>query len=100
MGGTCTLRHRKCPGGFGVVRIFLSYAREDRSRVEVLATDLRQMDYEPFFDEQLAGGQAWWEQLLGRIEACDLFLPVLSAEYLDSHPCALEAEYAHALNKP
>jgi len=58
------------------------------------------MDYEPFFDEQLAGGQAWWDQLLGRIERCDVFMPVLSTQYIESNPCALEAEYAHELNRP
>ncbi len=82
------------------MRIFLSYARDNRPLVDALATDLKDMDYEAFFDEQLAGGQVWWDELLNRIEGCDVFLPVLSAEYLDSHPCALEAEYAHALNKP
>jgi hypothetical protein len=82
------------------VRIFLSYARENRPAVDALAADLRQMDYEPFFDEQLAGGQAWWDQLLARIEGCDVFLPVLSAQYLESNPCALEADYAHSLGKP
>ena len=82
------------------MRIFLSYARENRASVESLASDLRLMDYEPFFDEQLSGGQGWWEQLLARIEGCEVFVPVLSAQYLESNPCGLEAEYAHSLSKP
>jgi hypothetical protein len=65
-----------------------------------LASDLQQIDHEPFFDKQLTGGHPWWEELLARIRNCDLFIPVLSAHYLDSKPCSLEAQYAHDLNKP
>ncbi len=85
------------------MRIFLSYARDNRDAVESLASDLGRIEYEhfePFFDKQLAGGHPWWEELLVRIQNCELFVPVLSAQYLESKPCALEAEYAHLLNKP
>ena len=57
------------------------------------------MDHEPVFDEQLAAGQAWWDQVLDRIEDCDVFAPVISMRYRDSNPCGLEAKYAHGLNK-
>jgi hypothetical protein len=81
-------------------RLFLSYARVDRSRVEGLAGDLRDVDCDPFFDELLTGGRSWWEQLCSEIEACDAFLPVISSAYVESRPCALEADYAHRLGKP
>jgi len=81
-------------------RVFLSYAREDRALVDALARDLRHLKCEPIFDEQLTGGQAWWDRLLDGIEQSDALLPVLSTSYVDSNPCRVEAAYAHALGKP
>jgi hypothetical protein len=81
------------------VQIFLSFTLEDRVTANALAADLRQVDYEPFVDEELTGGQAWWEQVLTHVDQCDVFMPVISAHYLESTACALEAQYAHALGK-
>ena len=81
-------------------RLFLSYESGDRPRVEALAEDLRRADCDPFFDAQLSPGTEWWSQLLGEIERCDAFLPVLSRSYLGSEPCRREAEYACNLLKP
>ncbi len=82
-----------------MVSIFISYAREDREIVENLAGKLTAAGYDPFFDADITGGQAWWDQLLGEIERCDIFVPVLSALYLDSVPCRREADYALALRR-
>ena len=81
-------------------RLFLSYESVDRPRVEALAEDLRRADCDPFFDAQLSPGMEWWSQLLGEIEGCDAFLPVLTPSYLGLEPCRREAEYACNLLKP
>ncbi len=81
-------------------RLFLSYARAERPRVDALANDLRRAGCDVFFDEQLTTGEDWWNALLGEIEGCDAFIPVLSKQYVVSTPCRLEAEYAHTLSKP
>ena len=78
---------------------FLSYPRDVRPVVESIAKDLRDGGLSPYFDEQLSGGQAWWEELLNRIDVCDAFIPILCQQYLDSYPCRLEAEYASRLKK-
>ena len=79
--------------------LFISYPREYRGTVEQLVGNLRSSGYDPFFDEQLAGGQSWWDELLTRIESADVFMPVIGTQYLQSTPCHLEAQYATALNK-
>lgn len=79
--------------------LFISYPREYRGAVEQLVGNLRSSGYDPFFDEQLAGGQSWWDELLTRIETADVFMPVIGTQYLQSTPCQLEAQYATALNK-
>lgn len=83
-----------------MAKVFISYARSMRPLVERLVADLRDSGHDPFFDSKVAGGQHWWEELLGRIEQCDVFMPAISASYLESVPCRLEAEYASALNRP
>ena len=79
--------------------LFVSYPREYRAIVERLVGNLRSSGYDPFFDEQLAGGQSWWDELLTRIEHADVFMPVIGTVYLQSTPCHLEAQYATAWNK-
>ena len=81
-------------------RLFVSYARPERDLVEALIADLRRAGYDAFFDEQLTGGQGWWDQLLTRIEQCDAFIPALSHTYVNSLPCRREGDYAHGLGKP
>lgn len=80
-------------------QLFISYPREYREVVERLVADLRSSGYDPFFDEQLTGGQSWWDELLSRIEAATAFVPIIGPGYLTSTPCQLESEYAAALGK-
>ena len=80
--------------------IFVSYARADRAIVERLEADLKGCGHAPFFDKELTGGQSWWDEILGRIERCDVFVPVLSDAYLNSTACEREADYAIALGRP
>jgi hypothetical protein len=81
-------------------RVFLSYPRTSRATVEALAHHLRRCGFDTYFDEQLSGGQPWWEELLDHIEVCDVFMPVLAADYIESVPCRSEAEFAEALGRP
>lgn len=50
-------------------------------------------------DEELTGGQAWWDTILARIRDCDALLLVLSPAALDSQACERERRYAAALGK-
>jgi hypothetical protein len=82
------------------VSIFISYARGDRSAVEVLARDLERTHQRVWMDDELTGGQRWWDTIIGQIRACDLFVFALSPESLKSRACRLELEYALALQRP
>ena len=81
-------------------QILLSYAREDAAVVTELAADLRVLDHVVWLDQDLSGGQDWWNTILARIRWCDAFLPVLSTAYLGSRACTGERSYAVALNRP
>lgn len=81
-------------------KVFLSYKREDRPRVKDLAENLRHAGFEVWYDESIQLGDHWWEAILDKIEACDVFVFALSQPALRSIPCQREREYAVALGKP
>ncbi|MBL8930192.1 MAG: toll/interleukin-1 receptor domain-containing protein [Kineosporiaceae bacterium] len=83
-----------------MLNAFISYAREDSARAEMLAQRLGQFHYQPWIDRELTGGQPWWDEVLDRIRRCEVFVAVLSRASLDSLACASERQYAIALGKP
>ena len=80
--------------------VFVSYARADAAIVRALVDELRELGYEATFDQNLTGGQRWWDVLLDQVHDADGFLPVLSHDYRRSEACHREAEWAAALNIP
>jgi len=81
-------------------KIFISYARANRPAVERIQADFEGCGHAPFLDNELSGGQTWWDELLRQIEECEVFVPVLSDAYMTSTACEREAAYAIALGKP
>jgi hypothetical protein len=80
--------------------VFVSYAREDRERVDGLVGDLRVLAYDVWQDESLEGGQDWWNVIIDKIRSCDVFVQAVSANALESEACKRERGYAKALMKP
>lgn len=80
-------------------QVFISYARDDRARVEALAERLRRLVDGVWFDSQLHGGEDWWVGILQRIRECDIFLAVVSPSSLDSEACRIEREYAASVHR-
>jgi TolB-like protein/Flp pilus assembly protein TadD len=59
--------------------VFLSYAREDIDAARRIADALRSHGVEVWFDEnELRGGDAWDQKIRRQIDACTLFLPIIS----------------------
>ena len=50
--------------------IFISYNRDDESTVSALAEDLRRLGHTVWFDQELIGGQTWWNQILAKVREC------------------------------
>ena len=60
--------------------VFLSYAREDAEAARRIAEALRASGFEVWFDEnELRGGDSWDVKIRKQIDACALFLPIISA---------------------
>ena len=83
-----------------MARVFLSYSRHDADAANFIAKDLVDLNHSPWYDQELSGGQAWWEQILANIRECDFFIFILSQSSLDSAACQLEYDYAAKLNCP
>lgn len=80
--------------------IFISYSSQDRSSLEALTTALKRAQQQVWFDQELGGGDAWWNAILEQIRSCDVFIVALSNNWLQSKPSQAELRYAQALNRP
>lgn len=59
--------------------VFLSYAREDTDAARRIAEALRASGIEVWFDmSELRGGDAWDAKIRRQIDACALFIPIVS----------------------
>jgi TIR domain len=81
------------------MKVFLSYSRNDASVAAAVGEDVRQMGNVVWYDREVAGGQSWWNAILGQIRECDLFIFILTPRSLDSQACRSEYAYASALRK-
>jgi len=80
--------------------VFISYSSADAENVRTLVADVESLGHRVWFDQALAGGQRWWDQILGEIRSADVFIFAVSAGSADSRACLSELRYAEALGKP
>jgi hypothetical protein len=80
--------------------VFISYSSGDAEHVRTLAADVESLGHRVWFDQALAGGQRWWDQILQEIRETDVFVFAVSAGSADSRACLSELRYAEALGKP
>ena len=79
--------------------LFASYSSIDRDRIAAVLGDLRDLGHDVWLDEQLSGGQLWWDEILGRIRACDAFPFLLTPAAVASEACLAELGYAQDLGR-
>jgi hypothetical protein len=83
-----------------VAKIFLSYSRVDLAFAQSLSSDLEKLNHIVWLDQELSGGQPWWEKILASIRESDFFIFLLSSSSLDSQACKREYSYAADLFRP
>lgn len=82
-----------------MANIFVSYNRKSEVITKALIDDVKALGHVAWFDQELSGGQAWWDHILENIRNSDVFVFVLNPESLSSSACALEYNYAADLGK-
>jgi hypothetical protein len=80
--------------------LFLSHSSLDGDAVRTLVRALEASGRDVWLDQDLVGGEAWWNAILAQIRACDVFVFAVSEHSLDSHPCTAEFDYARVLGLP
>lgn len=88
------------PPGASSLSLFASYAREDRSSISTLVEGVAFLRHRVWVDQELHGGQAWWDEILTQIRTCDALLVAVSPSLLESEASARERQYGAALGKP
>jgi len=81
------------------MKVFLSYSRHDATVAAAVGEDVRQMGNVVWYDREVAGGQSWWNAILGQIRECDVFIFIMTPRSLDSQACRNEYTYASTLRK-
>src|SRR5436190_13350394 len=84
--------------GGGVRRVFISYAHEDEALARAVATDIEDFGHMVFIDDDVIGGEDWWDRILSEIERCDRFFVIVSKDWRASLAC--RREYFHAAQLP
>jgi len=84
-----------------MARIFISYSRADKSQIEKLVKLLRRVrrDDTFWYDGEITGGDDWWALILSEINACDVFMYLLSNDSVESDYCQAEFREALRLHK-
>jgi hypothetical protein len=83
-----------------VSQVFVSCAYRDRAVGQRVSGLLHRLGDEPVDDRNDAEGTAWWNEVVGRIETCEVFVAVVSPAYADAHACRLAAKHAAATGLP
>ncbi|MES9971919.1 MAG: toll/interleukin-1 receptor domain-containing protein [Candidatus Thiodiazotropha sp.] len=82
-----------------MARIFICYSRKNAEDINLLIHDIEELGHRVWYDQELSGGQSWWDHVLEEIRRCNIFVFALSQDSLNSYACKLEREYAGALGK-
>lgn len=80
-------------------KLFISYPRTAADQVSRLAADLEQLGQDAWLDQELSGGQEWWDTILERIRSCDCFMFTLCEDALQSKACRAELDYAYKTHR-
>ncbi len=81
------------------MRLFISYARVDLSFCEELIK-LLAPSHEIWYDQRLHVGAKWWDVICSKLEWCEGFVYLISADSLKSSYCQEELKIAIGSGKP
>ena len=83
-----------------MAKVFVSYSRRNEGGVTGLVSDFEALGHVVWLDQELSGGQRWWDQILASVRDCDVFVFVVDPHSMASTACQREFSYAIDLAKP
>ncbi|MBM3727572.1 MAG: toll/interleukin-1 receptor domain-containing protein [Acidobacteria bacterium] len=81
--------------GLSQRKIFCSYSHEDRKYLDELVKHLRQHS-DVWYDHQIKRGEEWRPEIYRNIESADVFVALVSGDFLDSEWCMRELAHARS----
>ncbi|TMI62839.1 MAG: TIR domain-containing protein [Bacteroidetes bacterium] len=81
------------------MKVFITYSRSDQEQVSSFVRDLEELNHDVWFDQDLSGGQSWWDNILSKIRDCELYIFAITQESIDSTACKREMKYAESLRR-
>ena len=82
------------------MKLFISYAPNDRARIDELAGLLNEAGHEAWVDHTLTAGQRWEKELKDQVYECDALVFVVSRDALKSEWCKREYRTAKKAKMP
>jgi TIR domain-containing protein len=82
------------------MNLFLSYTSSDRDKIRDLQAGLHSLGYSVWLDQELSGGQPWWDHILLRLRESEAVVVAVSPALTLSEACKREVNYAQRLSKP
>jgi formylglycine-generating enzyme required for sulfatase activity len=82
------------------MKFFISYSRSVKMPVGAVIDELAKVGHDVWWDGDIPVIADWWETILKNIEACQVFIFMISEKSVQSDYCLAELHYADALNKP
>ncbi len=82
-----------------MAEVFLSYANEDASRAEVIANLLEGFGATLWTDGRVGLGEDWLDEIEKRLSECDVIMPLISPDFLESKWALWEMGYALGRSK-
>lgn len=79
------------------MKIFICYARADKGFCTPLAEKID--NHEVWYDARIFAGQNWWQEILRRLNACDVMVFLISPSSVQSTYCLSELHIALRLGK-
>jgi len=79
------------------MRVFLSYARVDKTLCERIAALMNSFDV--WYDGRILVGDEWWAEIIKQLQRCDCFVYLLSPASVASEYCWTEYEIARKTGK-
>ena len=80
--------------------VFISYAHKDTDRVFEVVSELERRGYRIWYDEGIAPGSEWPEDVAQHLNDAALFLAFITASSMDSENCRREINFALSKGKP
>ena len=80
-----------------IIKVFISYAHEDRTIAEWLAGELKKNNIDYWYDKGITGGDDWLDEIERALKSCNVQVVILTPESVNPKSF-VKKEYLKALN--